>query len=934
MGSILPLVLAAAGWGTPAATPESEVDFFEKRIRPVLVEQCYRCHSASAKSVKGGLRLDSRDGIRKGGATAPAVVPGKPEESLLLKAIRYSDDALQMPPKKKLPAAVVADFEAWILRGAADPRDAIPPTRGDDLQAARKHWAFQPIRRPPIPAVAHPEWVSSPVDAFVLKQLGDRGLSPSPRADRRTLLRRVTYDLTGLPPTTEEAEAFEKDKSPDAFARVVDRLLASPHYGERWGRHWLDVARYADTKDGVLMFGDDRVRPFAYTYRDYVIRAFNEDVPFDRFVHEQLAADMIEPKVEPWRLAAMGFLTLGRIFDNNIHDIIDDRIDTVTRGFLGMTVGCARCHDHKYDPIPTKDYYSLYGVFASCEAPLDLPLLGRPEEFAGFEAFEKKAGPKRRELQAFLDSQYAMLLETARQRVGDYLVHAATTPPDPLETAIFFLSLAPTDLRPQITHRWRELLAEHATPDNPVFGPWHDLMQLADSSLAAGALAVLQRWRSRQPGIERGQVNPLVLAALEHATLNSRAAVARAYGELLRDVYERSKKSPQPSGGPSTIEERSRLQLVDLVAGRSSPCFFTRGQTYYYLSRAEKDGFNGKRTELDKIAVQSPEAPPRGMVLQDADPLCDPHVFKRGNPGQQGDAVPRQFLWVLAGNKRQPFPHGSGRLDLAQAITAAENPLTARVIVNRLWMHHFGQPLVDTPNDFGRRSNPPSHPELLDYLAATLQRDGWSLKRLHRLLLLSSTYQQSGQDRPDCRRVDPDNRLLWRMNRRRLDLEAMRDTLLAVSGRLDQRMGGRPANVAGDPRCARRTVYALIDRQDLPGLFRVFDFASPDQSAERRPLTTVPQQALFGLNSPFVLEQARALVAHPTVAGAGSAEAKIDALYRRVLGRLPDLEERRTALRFVAEAAAEEREVEKSQLGAWEQFAQVLLVTNEALFLD
>jgi hypothetical protein len=931
MGSILPLVVAAAGMIMPLGTGESDVDFFEKKIRPVLVENCYRCHSASATSLKGGLRLDSRVGMRKGGATGPAVVPGKPTESLLLKALNYTDDTLQMPPKKKLPAAVIADFETWILHGAADPRDTPLPSQGDDLKAARQHWAFHPIRLPEVPNVAHPEWAISPVDCFILHQLEARGLSPSSQSDRRTLLRRVSYDLVGLPPTAEEADAFEKDDAPDAFARVVDRLLASPHYGERWGRHWLDVARYADTKDGVLMFGDDRIRPYAYTYRDYVIRAFNEDVPFDRFVHEQLAADLIEPKVEPWRLAAMGFLTLGRMFDNNIHDIIDDRIDTVTRGFLGLTVGCARCHDHKYDPIPTRDYYSLYGVFASCEAPLELPLLGRPEDFPGHEAFEKKAGPRRKELQQFIDNQYAMLLETARQRVGDYLVHVATTPPDPLETAIFFLSLAPTDLRPQITHRWRGLLADRAVPDDPVFGPWHNLMQLPEASLATGAAGVLTRWRSRPVGIERGKLNPLVLTALEKAALSSRAAVARAYGNLLHDIYEQSKHPPSSARPGPAMEARARVQLLDLVVSRSSPAFFTRGQTYYYLSRSEKDGFNTKRIELDRIAVQSPEAPPRGMVLYDSDPLYEPHVFKRGNPAQQTDALLRQFLWVLAGDSRQPFPHGSGRLDLARAITAADNPLTARVIANRLWMHHFGQPLVDTPSDFGRRSNPPTHPELVDYLAATLQRDGWSLKKLHRLLLLSSTYQQASLDRPDCRRVDPDNRLLWRMNRRRLDLEAMRDTLLAVSGRLDQRMGGRPANVAGDPPCARRTVYALIDRQDLPGLFRVFDFASPDQSAERRPHTTVPQQALFGLNSPFVLEQARALAADPTVAIVATAEARVESLYRRILGRLPDADERRRALRFLAEGDSSR---EKSQLGRWEQFAQVLLLTNEALFID
>jgi hypothetical protein len=895
------------------------IEFFETKVRPVLAEHCYRCHSAAAAKLKGGLLLDSRAGILKGGESGPAVVPGKPADSLLLKAIRRTDDSLRMPPKGKLPDAVLADFEAWIARGAPAPEANSSTTSAVRLQQARRHWAFQPIRDPAPPPLRDSGWAQSLVDRFILARLEASGLSPSPRADRRTLLRRAYFDLIGLPPTMEEVEAFEADNAQEAFAHVVDRLLASPHYGERWGRHWLDVARYADTKDGVLMYGDDRIRPYAYTYRDYVIRALNEDLPFDLFVHQQLAADQLGTKVEPWRLAAMGFLTLGRMFDNNVHDILDDRIDTVSRGLLGLTVSCARCHDHKYDPIPMADYYSLYGVFASSEQPLVLPLTERPEKIPGYEAFEKQIAPKRQAVEKMLDSQFALLSETARTRVADYLVHVATTKPDPLETAIFFFSLAPEDLRPPIVGRWRNYLERRAWADDPVFGPWHELFALPDVDFTRAAREVLGRCKAMP-------VNPLVLEALTAAPLANKADVARAYGSLLRRTYEESKLGQ--------VVDEHRRQLVEVLASPDSPAYFPRSYTWHYMSRQDKDAFANMQQELDRIAVRTPAAPSRAMVLTDAQVLYEPRVFLRGNPARPGETVPRQFLWILEGDRRKPFRHGSGRLDLARAITAADNPLTARVLVNRVWMHHFGEPLVETPNDFGTRSSPPSHPELLDYLARRLMRDGWSLKKLHRTLMLSSAYQQASFDRPECRRIDPDNRLLWRMNRRRLDLEAMRDSLLAVAGRLDVWLGGRPVDVAGNAQERRRTVYGLVDRQSLPGFFRAFDFASPDQSAERRPRTTVPQQALFGMNAPFVHAQAQALAALPEVAGESDPTRRIEALYRRVLCRRPDAAEVRLGLDFIQAAQRSRSLPMKSRLHPWEEYAQVVLLTNEMLFVD
>jgi hypothetical protein len=914
-------VLAWAS-GSEAFAQEAGVDFFERKIRPILVKHCYSCHSKQANKQRGGLMLDSRDGLLEGGDGGPAIVPGKPADSLLIKAVRHTSPKLKMPRDGKLPPDAILDLERWIAIGAPDPRTGKTVAKAIDYDAAKKHWSYRPIRQSVLPEVKNKAWVQTPIDAFILAKLEEKNLAPSAAADPRTLIRRLYVDLIGLPPNVEEVEAFVKECDAAKYSpltthhspltKLVDRLLASPHYGERWGRHWLDVARYADTKDGVLMFGDDRVRPYAYTYRDYVIRAFNEDTPFDRFIQEQLAADQLEPKVEPWRLGAMGFLTLGRQYDNNIHDVIDDRIDTVSRGFLGLTVSCARCHDHKYDAIPIADYYSLYGVFANCESPLEMPLADRPENCKTLGEYEKQAGPHRQKLQQMLDSQYALLTETARQRVGDYLERVATTEPDLAETAIYFLSLAPTDLRPPIVNRWRKYLEHPSRSDDPVFGPWPEFMKLAEATYPADAAAVTERWNTKPA------FNPLVREALLAAKLTNKADVARAYGTLLKNVYAQTK------GKPASAPQQ---QLLDALTSNHSPCYFPKAHTWLYMSRGEKDAYGSKRTQFDKIALKMPSAPPRAMVLQDSADLVEPKIFVRGNPAVAGETVPRQFLRILAGEKRQPFAHGSGRLDLARAIASPDNPLTSRVFVNRVWMHHFGEPLVSSPSDFGTRCTPPSHPDLLDWLAWTFMQEGWSLKKLHRHIVLSAAYRQASVDRPDARKIDPENRLYWRANRRRLDLEAMRDSTLAIAGRLDRTLGGRPVDIVNDPKIARRTVYGLVDRQSLPGLFRAFDFAVPDQSVERRPMTTVPQQALFGLNSPFMTEQAKAL-ADRTEKLAG--EPRVREMYRLVYARHPEPAEVQAGLRFALAPPSSER----SQLTPWQMYAQVLLLTNEMMFVD
>lgn len=924
-GGSVALGAATAPAAKPVAASANEgLDLFEKEVRPLLVAECQRCHGD--KLQQGGLRLTTREAMLKGGANGPAVVPGDPGKSLVIQAVRH--EITIMPPGKQLPEKQITALERWIKIGAPWPaaKTASAIVLGDQVRIfreAQRHWAYQPVHRPALPAVKNKAWVRNPIDAFVLARLEKAGMTPSPAADRRTLIRRVTYDLTGLPPTAEQVDAYVADPAPDAYEKLVDRLLASPQYGERWGRHWLDVARFADTKDGVLQYGDARIRPYAYTYRDYVIRAFNEDTPYDQFLKEQLAADQIQPPVAPWRLAAMGFLTLGRQFDNNQHDVIDDRIDTVGRGMMGLTLACARCHDHKYDAIPTADYYSLYGIFASCETPVELPLTDKPENTPGYAEYEKQFVPKKQQLEALVDQQYTSLSEIARQRVADYLVRVATTPPDPLETAIFFLSPSPEDLRPQIVARWRRLVEKRATPTDPIFGPWRELMDLPPADLAARSSEVLARWKQRKPGNGPGEVNPLVVGALAAAKLTDRASVAQAYGNLLRRLSD-ERRTPNP---PALSREAE--PLLALAAGKDSPGYFPKTQTYYYMNRGEKDQYGGMIGGLDVLAVQNTGAPPRAMVLSDSSELYDPRIFVRGNPSAPGDAVPRRFLKLLSGPQRPAFQHGSGRLDLANSIADASNPLTARVLVNRMWMHHFGEPLVQSPSDFGSRSTPPSHPELLDWMADDLVRGGWRMKRLHRILVLSNTYKQSSTDRPACRTKDPENKLLWRAHRRRLDFEEMRDTLLALPGRLDGTMFGRPVREAMDPGTRRRTVYCLVDRQSLPEVFRAFNFAQPDQSVERRPSTTVPQQALFALNSPFVVEQAKALLARPEVSAAATDEARIAGLYRLVLARKPAPDEVAAGLIFVHRPAGA-----GSKITAWEQYAQVLLQTNEVMYLD
>lgn len=685
-------------------SPEKAAEFFEKSIRPVLVENCLGCHNADKH--KAGLRLDSRQALLRGGESGPAIVPGHSDKSLLVKALSYKDDELRMPPKGPLQHETVDRFVLWINEGAFWPdsgKEVRPVASEAEFKitaADRAFWSFKPIANPSVPKVKNQAWPQTTIDRFILARLEEKQLRPVESADRHTLLRRATFDLTGLPPTSAEIEAFVNDTGPDSFDRVIERLLASPHYGERWARHWLDVARY----------GEDRF-PHSFRYRDWLIQAFNADMPYDRFIQEQVAADLLDLPDRNENLAALGFLTLSPFNGGGPKGYaqLEDRIDTLSRGFLGLTVACARCHDHKFDPISTTEYYGLAGIFAST-SNVEVPLVS---------AEEAKA-----------------------------------------------------------------LGAEKKLP----------------------------------PGI------PRVHAAKD--------------------------------GQPVTMK-----------------------------------------------------------------------VLIRGNPETLGNEAPRGFLSILSAAERRLFTQGSGRLELAQAIADPHNPLTARVMVNRIWKHHFGQGLVRTPSNFGKLGDPPTHPELLDHLATRFIATGWSIKDLHRAILGSAVYQLASCGDTRNEEVDADNKLLWRMNRRRLEVEAWRDGMLAVAGTLDRSLGGRSNDLA-NPENRRRTLYGSVSRDHLDSLLRLFDFPDPNITSDSRTVTTVPLQQLFVLNSPFMVRNAKALAEHLT-AGEKEDSRRIQQAFFLLYGRPVTEPELRLGLEFLQ--GSDEPGV---TLTRWQQYAQVLLGANEFMFVD
>jgi hypothetical protein len=814
--TLLVLALLAQVWllshaAYSAQLSTEDVEFFEKRIRPVLVDQCYLCHSSASAQVQGGLLLDSRDGLLKGGKSGPALVPEESEQSLLIKALRYTEEGLKMPPSGRLPAETIADFELWVEKGAPDPRKptavaSVSEKPAYDFAEEHKFWAYQLPRWQSFPKTKTRDWSKNWIDTFILAKLEEKGLTPGSPADKRTLIRRATFDLIGLPPTPQEIDAFLRDTSPDAFGKVIDRLLASCRYGERWGRYWLDLVRYADTAGDSA----DYPVPQAYLYRNYVIDSFNQDKPYDRFLREQIAGDLLPSQTEPeqWqRIVATGYLAIARRFsvvpEEYKHLTIDDTLDNLGRSILGLSVSCARCHDHKYDPIPTADYYALYGIFDSTRYP-----------FAGSENIQQQKD--------------------------------------------FVLRLPPPEAEKILKPYWDQL-----TPLD----------------------AELKRLKEEKKALEKG--------------------------------------TPETeSGGASTPGKRTLKEV-----------------------KAEIDALKQRRLP---IAAQMP-------ILESAYAVVDeaPHnarILRRGDPKNLGDEVPRRFLQILGGQELSVEEKGSGRLELAQWLTDPQNPLTARVLVNRLWQHHFGKGLVATPSDFGKRGTPPSHPELLDALAVRFIQDGWSIKTMHKLIMMSQTYQLSSDGDIANATRDPASDFLWKFNRQRLDAETIRDSLLMISGDLDLSLvGPHPFPHAStwsftqhNPFTAvyetkQRSVYLMAQRFQRHPYLSIFDGADPNTSTPQRLVTTTPIQALFMMNSPFVHEQSDRL-ANQLIAAQPESQKRIDLVYQLVLGRLASPEEIRRSEAYLQRTEEELKssgvpEEQRSQK-AWASYAQVLLSSNEFIFVE
>ena len=759
-----------------AAEPGDGVDFFERKVRPILVQRCYECHSRSAKHLQGELSLDHRAGILKGGETGPMLIPGKPDESLLVEAIRYDGDT-QMPPSGKLPDQEVALVTEWVRRGAPLPDDgaaAAATKTGIDFEAGRKFWSFQTLRHFPTPAVDDSQWPQRPIDFFLLAALQRQGIKPSAEAERRVLIRRATFDLIGLPPSPEEVEHFTGDLSPDAYQRLIDRLLASPHYGERWARYWLDLARYADANELSL-----ENRSQAWLYRDWLVQALNDDVPYDRFVRLQLAADLT-PGTEPADLAALGFLGISPVYfkelklsppmiETIVADEWEERIDALGRTFLGLSLACARCHDHKFDPVSVDDYYALAGVLASTRL-VDRYVVAKPEEARVRQAHEQVSK---------IEAEIEKLKASKEPKQAD-----------------------------------------------------KDLI-----------------------------------------------------GELTQQIRQIKKQTPN--------YDCARAHGVDDAA-------------LHVLA----DGPN--HTKLDYHPGEA----------------IDVRVQVRGNPAKPGRVVPRRFLTVLSNGTPRPFTAGSGRRELAEALIQDAAPLTARVIVNRVWKHHFGSGLVETVSDFGAQGARPSHPELLDDLAVCFVEHGWSLKWLHREIVLSAAYRQSSDYSPNRFSKDPENRWLGRMNRRRLDIEAWRDAILKVCGTLDERLGGQPLPFNQENH--RRTIYGRISRSEPDSMLRLFDFPDPSSHSPDRTPTTTPLQQLFVLNGPLLAGQSTALVQRLESADLTSVEAEVRWFYQQIFSRLPSSSELRLGAEFLSEGKAGERASNITR----QQYAQALLGSNEFLFVD
>lgn len=866
--------LAFAGSAAAASFPPDQIEFFEKNIRPILAESCTDCHGPHKH--ENGLRLDVQAAVTRGGDYGKVIEPGNPGGSKLIKAIKHLPGVEAMPKKgPPLPADQIALLEKWVTMGAPWPEDRVATAEAPKWQ---EHWAFQKVVKPTIPARSGS---ANPVDAFVQTKLAAAGLKPAPPADPATLARRLYLDVTGLLPTYEQVQAFQrayKKDAPEATRSLIDTLLSSPHYGERWARYWLDVARYSDT-EGYQVAGKDIRYPYAYTYRDWVVKSLNTDLPYDQFVKLQLAADKMVPEGGP-DLAALGFLTVNDTFIGNRDLQTDDRIDVTSRGLLGLTVSCARCHNHKYDPIPAKDYYAMYSIFNSSQVPDELPVIGKPLSEVAYASFKSEIGKVEEKRTAYRKVVFDDIRKP--EKITDYLSFVYEVQVKKLQSEAYRGRAGQLQLRDKVAKKWETLVSQTAAA-HPAMVAWNEFSKLPEAEFAAKAPQVIQRL-----GAQGSKCLPEVAQ-----TFASKAA-PKTFGEVAATYADLFVKhlNPPPAGQKSEIHE--------LLMRPASPMSVALEGMDVLFARKDLESVVQLNNQMKRLEITNEGAPPRAMVMNDRPSPADVRIFIRGNPARQGEPAPRGNLTLLGGQK---FTQGSGRLELANAIANRDNPLTARVMVNRVWMQHFGKALVPNPSDFGVQTAAPEQLDLLNFLSATFMDQGWSLKNLHRLILTSATYQQSSQTTPEKETKDAENFLLSRFNRTRMDYEAMRDAVAKVSGVLNQgRMGGRPVPLNEPSVDAVRTVYQFVDRYDQATVPAMFDFANPDQHSPQRYVTTVPQQALFLMNSPFMQRQSGALSAKLPVQGSTPDSETIKTLYQRTLLRDPQPDEVELAQRFLNDA--------------------------------
>ena len=1186
----LAVVCCVAGEITFAVDDPAQVEFFEKKIRPVLVEHCYKCHSGTTPILKGKLRVDFREGLMKGGDSGPSIIAGKPDESLLILALKY--DGFEMPPKGRLPDSVIRDFETWVKNGAVDPRETpatVTKAKTINFEEAAKFWAFQTPKKHALPKLKNDSLVNTDLDRFVQARLEAKGLSLSPTADRRTLIRRAYLDMIGIPPTLDEVNAFLKDESPDAFATVVNTLLDSPHYGERWGRRWLDVARYGEDQAHTFKA---RNYPRGYLYRDWVIQSFNEDMPYDRFLTWQIAGDLIDEPRRHERLAALGLFALGPVYyaenvekDRAAADEWDDRIDTLTRGVLGLTVSCARCHDHKFDPITTQDYYGLAGIFSSTNYQ-ERPVVS-DEIVAARRAADDAVKEQQLSMDRFLLTESRGIRPTLISEIPDYFVagwkmlHLRKTEKN--EKKLLEQLGKETKLSQTLIKRWYEFLmpgSRRSESETAALAEWLKLVAAEDDDKdlskdedAAAAVRTLGEYFQKLASEKaprhkklfarfgenvafanaadlsevRAGIIPLGNLFDDSASVSLDAAVktdkfsavananrlgvdrvtqgwgtrtkiapdvdfdfrklgssSHSYGSIVNDGWQAGgairTQGKQGSSG-KRLEQGIGMHANALVtfdldeirragllpsdqkfqfkvdrAGINDDALGSNGSshlavivsrphmdkavsdailasyvnckpvevdvddfTYYFSGNpveplrangkfasfdilipseakhltlvttgagepadnpisSDHAVFSGARLELDPLPEEklaatdgNDESIDEEQLKQDkADAVllsrlfydegllalpaneaegklsveqksalaelktklgelkkvagqidvrmahslnegsgADLPIYLLGNPAKKGDLAPRAMPAIFTSGEKSAFaPKGSGRLELARAIASPDNPLTARVIVNRVWAGHFGVGLVKTTSNFGKLGDRPTHPELLDWLAVQFVEQKWSLKKLHRDIMLSATYQQSSSFREDGNKVDPENQLVWRMNRRRLEVEPWRDSILAVSGELDRTPGGPPSNL-DNAGFKRRTVYGFVSRHRLDELLRLFDFPDPSITAADRSVTTVPLQQLFVLNSDFMMQRARALTGQLNAAGLADDEAKVRYAYELLFSREASDDEVSAATQFLQSGKDD-----GDKISRWEQLSLALLGSNEFLFVD